>query len=66
MSLENEVTQEYQRGAEGSRGLAARWWKGSLIELLDMRVQDQERWLESVRLGTRKANKTDNADRKQC
>jgi len=43
LSLKQDITREYKRGPEGGRGLAARWWNESLRDLLDMRVQDQER-----------------------
>ena len=62
--LKKEVKEEFQRCLEGGRGLAARWWKGSLEDVLAMRVQDQERWLELVRLGRQQANTTGKVEKK--
>ena len=54
LSLQRDITSEYERGSEVCSGLAVRWWKGSLEVLLATRVQDKKRWLESVRLRLKK------------
>ena len=65
LNLQYEVKEEYQRGSEGYIGLAARWWRGPQEDVLATRVQNQERWLGSVRLGRKKADTKEKAARKQ-
>ena len=42
------MQQEYQGGKQGAQGLQARWWSKPVHFILNKRLAEKYKWLESV------------------